>query len=105
VARSPGAEPRIFTTSALERRGIEELWRALEQFLERQKASGAFDERRREQLGGRLRRALERDFRRRVDEIESSGRLATQRLRVEAGEATFEEAVQALWQELGAGSG
>jgi LAO/AO transport system kinase len=47
--RTPGWEPQVLLVSALEGRGVDELWRAVEEFRATLRASGALERRRAEQ--------------------------------------------------------
>jgi LAO/AO transport system kinase len=47
--RTPGWEPRVLLVSALEGRGVDELWQTVEEFRTTLRGSGALDRRRAEQ--------------------------------------------------------
>jgi LAO/AO transport system kinase len=62
-----GWRPRALCTSSLSGEGIAELWGAIEQFVACVRVSGAFDRRRRAQLGHWLRSLLYEGARERID--------------------------------------
>jgi LAO/AO transport system kinase len=89
--------PPIGLLSALEERGVQELWAAVEAWLEAQRARGEFDERRRRQRVAWFQRSLLSQLLERLESGTDFGtRAAEFEGRVASGELSAPEAVNAL---------
>ena len=103
LARGEGWHPPVLTASALEGRGVGEIWSQVERFQRESQAGGSWDQRRREQAREWLREMLDQRIRerfyrhRRVKDL-----LPTLEQQIQTGSCTVTQAVWEilrLWEE------